>query len=228
MRPTPTTPPAPDTTPVPLDEIREAITHYRSRITPSICSAPRCANVQPCPRHAVTKRRAERALTRLKNACDEVLRAMSAMPEELQFPDFYAEPLFRAAAAIEHEAGWRLYGVRHGTGKTAARLRQAQTAQADARRSLESRIGQLFEVHGWKMTTYDPRRYPEPRGGEGKRGGHLARVLLGAYRLARIAPPADLQPVLARLRREAVARAKGRTKLRKYIGDPRRFLREVK
>lgn len=138
---------------------------------------------------AVRKRLAMRALQRLAKACDAVRRALDELPEELQ--TFYCGDLLRGAAEIRHEADWRLSNIRRLVDQ-----RQDRTPRA----RLEARVAELYEQHGGKLSTYDPSRYVEPRGGEGKRGGGLAKVLRTVYEMAGIAnSPADLQPVLRRL-----------------------------
>jgi len=140
-----------------------------------------------------SKRSAIRAFQRLKGACDEVLRALDALPQELK--TFWAVPLERAAAQIESEAALRLHRLRENHGK----LWRPRAPRV----TFENAIGELFVSCGGRPTTYDPRQYVEPKGGEGERGGQLAGTLLKAYELAGIEAPADLRPVLNRLCKRA-------------------------
>jgi hypothetical protein len=167
------------TDPVPLADVLRAVAIYQNDA--------RIANSG-----LLTPRQAERAFRRLAAACREVLRALASLPEELQ--TLYSGPLYREAAQIGSEVesrleGWRLYGFpNRRRWLSAPRVR------------LEARIAELYLKHGGRLSTYDPRRYVEPRGKQGKRGGRLAQVLLTTYELAKIAQPADLTPILRRLR----------------------------
>lgn len=139
---------------------------------------------------ALTKREAERWLLRCRAACDEVLQALHDAPDELQ--TLYSGPLSREAAEMEWEISLRLAHLPRG--------RRRGRAESPRER-LERRVAALYVRSGERITTYDPRRYVEAGGGQGKRGGGLAQLLLAAYTLAGIAHLADLTPTLRRLQR---------------------------
>jgi len=180
----------PDTSPIPFEDVSRAVAAYK-----------RDSAMEAIPRPS--RRRAERSLQRLERACHEVLVALDSLPDDLQ--TFYSGALAREAGEIASEAALRRHRLpkRPWGGKSRARL--------------EHRIAELFVQHGGRLTTYDPRRYVEPQGGEGSRGGKLALLLQTVYRLAGIPAPSDLSPVLVRLRDEAKRAAERREKLSKYI-----------
>lgn len=202
----------------PTDEMLRAVVAYKSEAE--------LHRMYPEP----TRRRADRALRRLRGACDEVLRAIDNLPDGITF---YVARLRREAAEIATEAAWRIRNLEGG--HALMRLSAANTGTPKQQRALrgprarlEARVARLFVANGGKPTTYDFRRYVEPRGGQGKRGGHLAKLLLTIYQLAGIGAPDDLTPVLRRLcsllkaderRKKHVASARDKAR-----SDPRRAI----
>ena len=174
-----------ETAPIPLKEFRRAIEAYPTR-----------ANRGQEETSRLTRRGAERWLSRLRNMCDALVQVIEKGPEELA--TFYVGGLERGARETSLEASRRLRNL------PAQPWHWKRRNLKRDRERIEARIAWLLVTHGGRVSTYDPERSDRYRlaaakssGAGGRGGGRLAALLRLAYACARVGDaPADLLPTL--------------------------------